>query len=317
MLNRSPMVSFLALIIAVTASHSWASVIPMNSTKKIEKIHTQKPVTVRLETAIQVLEQSSSNPHRGGESALELLDESDPVVKAIDRDQDKIIRKWLVQGHSPLEQIQNKIKETVLERAAMKGSEKVFDLLVSELELSSTVDPKVWRDSRGTPILVEMASVAVPEKKSSIKYERMIERFLVDHSHLINDQDGAYIGDGRTALHQAAANGNARLIEILLSHGALVDSPNLNGETPLHFAARFGRVSSLKLLISHGARIDPKSKHTRSTPLLIAAENGQESIIRELLYSGAKKSEKDIFGKTAPQRYREYVSNYLRQKPSN
>ncbi len=297
----------------------------MNSTKTIGYTHSPKPVTVRLNTAIRVLEQSAANLNRPDPSSVpsteksqtDRLSENKPVVQAVDRDDEITVRKWLVQGHSPSELIQNKIRESILERSAMKRSEKVFELLLSELELSSSVDPKVWRDSRGTPILISMAALAVPEKKSSIQYGRMVERLLMKHPNLVNDQDCAYIGDGRTALHQAAATGNTRLMELLIRHGAQVDAVNSNGETPLHFAARFGKTTSLKFLIGYGAQIDLKSKHTRSTPLLIAAENGQESIIRELLYSGAKKSEKDIFGKTAPQRYREYVSNYLHQNPSN
>ena len=270
----------------------------------------KKPITVDLETAIQVLDQKA-------DTGSSLLEENHPMVAAIDKDDAKTIQRWLAIGYSPSARIDNQIKESLLERAAVRGSEKVFDAFVSELELSTEENPKVWRDSRGTPILIVMAALATPEKKSSLKYERMIERLLVDHSDHINDRDRAYIGDGRTALHQAAATGNARLIDILISHGAQVDSENSTGETPLHFAARFGKLSSLKLLIGFGAKIDPKSKHTRSTPLLIASESGHESIIRELLDSGAKKSEKDIFGKTAPQRYKEYVKSYSHKKTSN
>jgi ankyrin repeat protein len=245
------------------------------------------------------------------------LDESDAVVSAIDRDDVNYIRNWLQSSHSPAEKIKNRIQETALERAAIRGSEKVFDALMTELELSTDVDPKVWRDSRGTPLIVGMAALSNPDKKVSKKYERMIERFLVDHSDHVNDRDRAYIGDGRTALHEAAVVGNVRLMEVLISHGAQVDSENSIGETPLHFAARFGKLGALKLLISHGAAIDPKSKHTKATPLLIAAESGHEAIIRELLDSGAKKNTRDIFGKTAPDRYREYVKSFHSQKPSN
>jgi hypothetical protein len=42
---------------------------------------------------------------------------------------------------------------------------------------------------------------------------------------------------------------------------------------------------------------------------MYAAELGRKSVIRELLLSGAKKSSKDVFGKTAKQRYREFSMN--------
>ena len=144
----------------------------------------------------------------------------------------------------------------------------------------------------------------------------MIERFLKKHADQINVQDKAYIGDGRTGLHQAAANGNIVVLKSLLSHGAQINSVNSIGETPLHFAARFGQLAALKILIAQGARLNEKSKHTKATPLLVAAESGHEAIIRELLDAGAKRNVRDIFGKTALDRYKEFVGSYYQKLSS-
>lgn len=242
---------------------------------------------------------------------VESIAEQDAILRAIDRDQDQAVKDWLAQGHSPVAIIKNKIQESLLDRAASLGSEKVFEVLLSSIESRGL---KLPRDGRGTPILLSMVTLAMPNQLQVKKYERMIEKFLVKHSDQINLQDKAYIGDGRTALHQAATNGNLVVLKALLSHGAQVNAVNSIGETPLHFAARFGKLETLKMLIAHGAKLNEKSKHTRATPLLAAAESGQEAIIRELLYAGAKKDEKDTFGKTAPERYKAYVANYYHQK---
>ncbi len=243
---------------------------------------------------------------------VESISEKDAILRAVDADQDKVVLEWIKKGHSSSAIVNNKIKESMLERAASLGSEKVFELLLTDRESKSQLVQNTWRDGRGTPILLSLVSLAMPGKKESEKYARMIERFLKNHSDQINLQDKAYIGDGRSALHQAASNGNLNVLKMLLSHGAQINSVSSTGETPLHFAARFGQLAALKVLIAHGARLNEKTKHTKATPLLVAAESGHEVIIRTLLDSGAKKNEKDVFGKTAPERYKDYVSNYYR-----
>jgi hypothetical protein len=243
-----------------------------------------------------------------------LLPQDHPIILAIDRDQATIVSAWLKRRNSAVQQINHRVRETLLERAATHASEKTFRLLLDHLSTHEKVAPaKYARDQRGTPLLLTMAAIASPEKPESKRLVKMIDHYLELHPDQVNWKDQAYIGDGRTALHQAAANGNVELLELLLSHGAQIDSFNSIGETPLHYAARFGSLKAVKILINEGAWIDQRTKHTRATPLLIASESGHESIIRELLENGAKKDAKDTFGKTAPERYREYVANYYAQ----
>jgi ankyrin repeat protein len=245
---------------------------------------------------------------------VETIAENDAIVRAVDLDQEKVIQDWLKKGHSSFSKVKNKIQESLLDRAASQGSERVFGVLLGNMENNQSQLRKFWTDSRGTPILLGLVALAVPSQPQSKKYERMVERLLEKHLELVSAQDHAYIGDGRTALHQAAANGNLEILKSLIAHGAQINSVNANGETPLHFAARFGKLEALKALISDGAKLDEKSKYTKATPLLTAAENGHEAIIRELLDAGAKKSEKDAFGKTAPERYKEYVASYYQTR---
>jgi len=250
---------------------------------------------------------------------VEKINDDDPILNSIDLDQELVVKDWLKNGHSSFTVIKNKMNESLLDRAASFGSEKVFELLLTEMESAGSSFQKIYADERGTPILLSLVSLATPDQPNSKKYERMIEFFLKKHADQINAQDKAYIGDGRTALHQVAINGNLVVLKALLSHGAQINSVNSINETPLHFAARFGKLEVLKILISGGARLDEKSKHTKATPLLAAAERGHELIIRELLDAGAKKNERDAFGKTAPERYKEYVAGYYQKNslPTN
>eukprot|EP01051_Picozoa_sp_SAG22_P020175 SAG22_NODE_3975_length_1442_cov_2.008191_2_plen_61_part_01 len=59
-----------------------------------------------------------------------------------------------------------------------------------------------------------------------------------------------------TALHYAAANGQAAVAELLLKNKATVDAPNKGGQTPLHVAAANGRAAVAELLLKNKATVD-------------------------------------------------------------
>src|SRR5918994_1640290 len=69
------------------------------------------------------------------------------------------------------------------------------------------------------------------------------------------DVNGAQ-GDGMTALHWAALNGDAELASMLLVAGANVGSKTrIGGYTPLHLAAQVGHASVIAPLVSAGAPV--------------------------------------------------------------
>ncbi|MBY0460434.1 MAG: ankyrin repeat domain-containing protein, partial [Gemmataceae bacterium] len=65
--------------------------------------------------------------------------------------------------------------------------------------------------------------------------------------------------DHYTALHFAAAAGNAGGVKVLLHHKADVNADSGGGWTPLHHAARGGHLEVVKLLIAAGAKPDAKT----------------------------------------------------------
>ena len=246
---------------------------------------------------------SEAIPHRG-ERAEETVLESSPVVKAIDADSVGGVLSWLRAGHSAHASIQSKLKEYLLDRAISHQSVSVFKLLLSKIsEHSSKLK---LSDHRGTPELVTLTALAIPGNPQSSKYEAMIEAMVRLRHFDLNEKDKAYIGDGRTALHQASANGNLKMMKLLITRGANVNVKNSSGETPLHLAARGGHLEAVQCLVKAGAKVNEKTIYTKATPLMAAAESGQADVIRMLMRSGAHKEEKDTFGKTAPDRYKEY-----------
>lgn len=59
-----------------------------------------------------------------------------------------------------------------------------------------------------------------------------------------------------TALHAAAAQGDVKLMKLLLAHGAAVDKEAKFGETPLYEARSNSHPEAEKLLLLHGANPD-------------------------------------------------------------
>jgi hypothetical protein len=234
--------------------------------------------------------------------------ENSAIVNAIDHDDSKLVLDWIASGHSPLAKIKNKIHEGFLERAAAHASLHSFEILI-RAAYSGDSQAKI-SDSRGTPLLLTLSSLAIPNKRSTQIYERMIALVISISPDSAKAKDHAYIGDGRTALHQASSVGNIWVVKLLIAHGADVNAKNSIGETSLHLASRFGHLEAAQFLIASGALINAKTKFTRTTPLMAAAEMGHENIIRLLLASGAERNIKDAFGKTAPERFHEYCRIY-------
>jgi ankyrin repeat protein len=90
-----------------------------------------------------------------------------------------------------------------------------------------------------------------------------------------------------TALHWAAARGHLKTVQILLAAGADPDSSSASGETPLASAACIGSHEVVQLLLDHGARVDTREDQSGLTALHRAAESGDKETIKLLLAKGA------------------------------
>ncbi|PWU20664.1 MAG: hypothetical protein C5B50_03420 [Verrucomicrobia bacterium] len=111
---------------------------------------------------------------------------------------------------------------------------------------------------------------------------RRIRNLIQESPDLINAPDK----NGETLLQSAAAKGNLRVVEYLLSRGAAVNGIQEFGPTPLHYAVANGHKAVVSLLLTNGAS---PSARTRAgiTPLHIAAAKGYEAVAEALLDSGA------------------------------
>ena len=134
---------------------------------------------------------------------------------------------------------------------------------------------------------------------------------------LAPDFEGRVIGSG---LMIAAWEGNVPMMELFVSRGADINKVNTVGEQALQHAAWKGHLPAVRWLVEHGASVNRQGKEwaalhyavfaghaevvsylleqgadinalstNGSTPLMMAAREGQETIAKRLLTAGARR----------------------------
>ena len=100
-------------------------------------------------------------------------------------------------------------------------------------------------------------------------------------------------GDGMTALHWAAMNGDAELTDMLVFAGANVRATTRLGTyTPLFLASQHGHGKVIQSLVKAGADVKAGTPNG-TTPLMVAAASGEVEAVRVLLDHGADVNAKD------------------------
>jgi len=100
-------------------------------------------------------------------------------------------------------------------------------------------------------------------------------------------------GDGMTALHWAAMNGDAELAQMLIFAGANVRATTRLGTyTPLYLASQQGHGSVVQALVKAGSDVKAGTPNG-TTPLMVAAASGEVEAVRMLIENGADVNGKD------------------------
>jgi len=97
----------------------------------------------------------------------------------------------------------------------------------------------------------------------------------------------------------AAANGEVRLLDYLLTHGADVNTRTQHGESLLGVAAAAGQMEVARMLIARGARLDNRTDVTSETPLTEGAQMNHTDMVKLLLDHGADPGARDVLDRTA------------------
>lgn len=128
-------------------------------------------------------------------------------------------------------------------------------------------------------------------KKGSLQLTRAV-------SQLQHGRDNS----GSNPLHLAAAQGKARVVDLLLQNGADCNAPNGRNQRPLHLAAMCSSGTmgdTIRLLIEAGADVMARD-NTGRMPLHAAASEGTEEAISVLVAAGARPQETDNIGRRTP-----------------
>ena len=118
-----------------------------------------------------------------------------------------------------------------------------------------------------------------PYSDSDIGYETIVE-FLISKGCNVEVKDENL---KQTSLHIAASSNKPKLIETLLrTCGSLLDVQDGDGRTPLHIAADMDNISIVKQLLIAGARVDTCDKN-QDTPLHLAAGKSSSELFQWLI----------------------------------
>jgi ankyrin repeat protein len=100
-------------------------------------------------------------------------------------------------------------------------------------------------------------------------------------------------GDGMTALHWAAMNGDLELTQMLIFAGANVRATTRLGTyTPLYLASQQGQAKIIQALVKAGGDVKAGTPNG-TTPLMVAAASGEVEAVRVLIDNGAEVNAKD------------------------
>ena len=93
---------------------------------------------------------------------------------------------------------------------------------------------------------------------------------------------------GRSALMEAACEGHKNVVHLLAVGGADLNGPHRFGKNYLYHAAENGKFNVVRFLIKSGAE----------SPIVLAAREGEISIVQLLLQAGDNPNKKDWAGET-------------------
>jgi ankyrin repeat protein len=149
-----------------------------------------------------------------------------------------------------------------------------------------------WQDGRGrTPLIYSVS-----------KGQKAMTKLLLGHSKpYVDNPDPA----NRTALWHAVQQGDEDLAQLLLARGSDIKATDIHGVTPLHLAIKKENLSMVQKLLTFSHHdpsiLRPGTTHriNNEPPLLcLATRRGSDNMVRLLLDHGWNVNEMDADGRT-------------------
>ncbi len=103
-------------------------------------------------------------------------------------------------------------------------------------------------------------------------------------------------GEINEELWAAAKNGDAKIVETLLTEGADVNAKTSYGQTALWFAAGKGHQEAVKVLVNHKANVNAKDTFYGTSPLTQALAGNHAEVVKALLDAGTEGADAALLG---------------------
>jgi len=178
----------------------------------------------------------------------------------------EIVQMLLKQGANPNAYVSG-WNQTALGHAASRADVRVVKLL---LRYGANVHARM---GEGSTALAEAA-----ESRRHEEADAIASIFLARHVPA-----SAANKRGETALHAAARNGNAKLIQRLLKAGSDPMTKDNSGWRPLELATSYGHKDAIKVLLAGGAKVNAVVNACGSTNAVDIAKRMQNKELVELL----------------------------------
>jgi ankyrin repeat protein len=203
-------------------------------------------------------------------------DENTPLLLAVKNRANKIV--GLLLKHGAMVNVRNRYHNSPLILAVRYGHKDIVGLLLNA-------------GAKESANVVLYESFVSPASKES---RLAIQQLIIDSKLNVND-DGKSLVD---LLVRAIKVNRITIVRFLLDRGVKLDL-DLDGKSlPLHVAAQLGAYEVAEMLVGHGANINTVNKQGK-TALMFAVESRQIRLITYLLKSGANVNVIDANGLTA------------------
>eukprot|EP00026_Physarum_polycephalum_P007585 Phypoly_transcript_07648.p1 GENE.Phypoly_transcript_07648~~Phypoly_transcript_07648.p1 ORF type:complete len:487 (+),score=88.56 Phypoly_transcript_07648:95-1555(+) len=178
------------------------------------------------------------------------------------------VKELVERGEEKLDQVDGE-GETALSLAAKNGNLDIVRFL-----LKKGANARRYEGMSSPPLFNACRAGHVEVARKLLKYEA--------------DPEGATtIGNKTTPLIIAAKHGSVEITQMLIDHGANVNTARMDSVTPIFMAAQENHVEVLKMLIKAGANVDACTDDD-ATPLFMAAQEGHAESVEILLQNHAK-----------------------------
>ncbi len=128
----------------------------------------------------------------------------------------------------------------------------------------------------GSPVDTRVADAAMMRDADAV-------RGLIRQAADVNSAQG----DGMTALHWAAFNGDVELAPLLYAGANVEATTRLGAYTPLYLASKHGHGNIVEMLLEAGSNPE-KTDVSGMTPLMMAASSGNADLVTMLVEAGAE-----------------------------